>query len=79
MSGVTICAWCGSADTQQGLDKVFCLACGQSTDTHGERTVADSFAEEGKGVADMTEPEQVDNTEPEPEPEPEAPADTPDE
>lgn len=87
VSGVTICSFCGSADTQAGLDKVQCLACGNSTSFDGSQTVADSDAEEGRTVSDMTIPEpEALPVEPDPAPdapeEPEAPvepADTPDE
>ena len=67
VSGVIKCAWCGSADTQAGLDKVQCLSCGHQTSLDGDKTVADSHAEEGRGVSDLTEPPAY---QPDPVPEP---------
>lgn len=31
----TICAHCGSADTEAEMDRIFCFACGGHTDFHG--------------------------------------------
>lgn len=71
MPGTPICAWCKSPNTQAGFTMVQCLDCGLFTNFDGTRTVASSEQNEGVTVADITEPEVVDNTQPTPTPTPE--------
>lgn len=57
MSGQTVCAWCGSVDTQQGFDMAQCLECGKFTATDGTKTVATSQSNEGVTVKDVAKDE----------------------
>ena len=64
------CAWCGSLDTQHGLDQYMCLACGRFTNYNGERDVPDSWALEGVTTDDIAETPHVMSGQPVVSPEP---------